>query len=80
MHNSSNGWLGLLPQVETAIVDRGLSVPGWRSGRDERRRFEDSLARLLAESDWVTDDARIVEAAGVLARASTGLGVLQELA
>ena len=80
MGNSSNGWLGLLPQVETAIVDRGLAVPGWRSGGDERRRFEDGLARLLAESGWVTDDARIVEAAGVLSRASTGLGVLQELA
>ena len=76
----SNGWLHLLPQVEAAIVERGLSVPGWRAGQRDRRRFEDSLARLLAESGWVTDDARIVEAAGVLARASTGLGVLQEIA
>ena len=55
MSNSSNGWLGLLPQVEAAIVDRGLSVPGWRSGGDDRRRFEDGLARLLIleeSEDW----------------------------
>lgn len=76
----SNGWLRLLPQVETAIVEQGIAVPGWRAGQGERRRFQDSLARLLAEARLVSDDARVVEAAGVLARASTGLGVLQEIA
>ena len=76
---SSNGWLHLLPQVETAIVDQGIVVPGWRAGKGERRRFQDSLARLLAEARLVSDDALIVEASGVLARASTGLGVLQEI-
>lgn len=76
----SNGWLRLLPQVETAIVEQGIAVPGWRAGQGERRRFQDSLARLLAEGRLVSDDALVVEAAGVLARASTGLGVLQEIA
>lgn len=76
----SNGWLHLLPQVETAIVAHGIAVPGWRAGQGERRRFQDSLARLLAEGRLVSDDTLVVEAAGVLARASTGLGVLQEIA
>ena len=75
----SNGWLHLLPQVETTIVEQGIVVPGWRAGEGERRRFQDSLARLLAEARLVSDDTLIVEAAGILARASTGLGVLQEI-
>ena len=76
----SNGWLRLLPQVEIAIVEQGIAVPGWRAGEGERQRFQDSLARLLAETRLVSDDALVVEAAGVLARASTGLGVLEEIA
>ena len=79
-HSSHNGWLKLLPQVETMIVEQGIVVPGWRAGATDRRRFRDHLARVLAESRLVSDDALVVEAAGVLARASTGLGVLEEIA
>ena len=73
-------WLSLLPQVEGMIVEQGIVVPGWRAGQAERKRFQDHLARALAGSHLVSDDAQVVEAAGVLARASTGLGVLEEIA
>jgi pilus assembly protein CpaF len=62
------------------IVEQGIVVPGWRAGETERKRFQDHLARALAGSHLVSDDAQVVEAAGVLARASTGLGVLEETA
>ena len=75
---NGNGWLHLLPQVEQAVLERGIPVPGWRAGEEERRRFRDSVARLLVELNLVPDDSRIVEAAEVLAQAGTGLGVLQE--
>ena len=78
-NDGRNGWLKLLPQVETMIVEQGIIVPGWRAGVIDRRRFQDHLARVLAESRLVSDDALVVEAAGVLARASTGLGVLEEI-
>ena len=78
-NDGRNGWLKLLPQVETMIVEQGIIVPGWRAGVTDRRRFQDHLARVLAESRLVSDDALVVEAAGVLARASTGLGVLEEI-
>lgn len=73
-------WLNLLPHIETAIVAQQIAVPSWRAGEAERMRFQDSLARLLSEMRLVSDDIQVVEAAGVLARASTGLGVLQEIA
>jgi len=79
-NNGHNGWLRLLPQVEGMIVEQGIVVPGWRAGQAERKRFQDHLARALAGSHLVSDDAQVVEAAGVLARASTGLGVLEEIA
>jgi pilus assembly protein CpaF len=78
--NGHNGWLRLLPQVEEMIAEQGIVVPGWRAGEAERKRFQDHLARALAGSHLVSDDALVVEAAGVLARASTGLGVLEEIA
>jgi len=74
-----NGWLNLLPQVETLVMERGIPVPGWRAGTEEKARFQASLARVLAETRLVPDDARVVEAAGALARASTGLGLLEPL-
>jgi len=80
MNGTGDNWLRLLPQVETLIVERGISVPGWRAGEVDRKRFQDHLARALAEGGLVADDARIVEAADILARASTGLGLLEEIA
>ena len=78
MSKQSSDWLSLLPQVETAIVEQGIPVPGWRSSSDDHRRFQDGVARLLVQDRLVTDDAQVVNAAGILARASTGLGVLDE--
>ncbi|MBO9369924.1 MAG: CpaF family protein [Chloroflexi bacterium] len=70
--------LSVLPVVQEQVLGRGIPVPGWRDTEAEHQRFASAVAQVLTELRLATGMPP-GEAAKVLARAMTGIGVLQPL-
>jgi pilus assembly protein CpaF len=70
--------LSVLPVVQEQVLSRGIPVPGWRDTEAEHQRFASAVAQVLTELRLATGMPP-GEAAKVLARAMTGIGVLQPL-
>jgi pilus assembly protein CpaF len=72
--------LSVLPVVQEQVLGRGIPVPGWRDTEAEHQRFASAVAQVLTELRLATGTGLPPgEAAKVLARAMTGIGVLQPL-
>ncbi len=72
--------LSVLPVVQDQVLSRGIPVPGWRDPEAEHQRFASAVAQVLTELRLATGTGLPPgEAAKVLARAMTGIGVLQPL-
>jgi hypothetical protein len=77
---SSVDLLSVLPVVQDQVLSRGIPVPGWRDPEAEHQRFASAVAQVLTELRLATGTGLPPgEAAKVLARAMTGIGVLQPL-
>ncbi len=72
---SDIGQDAILPQLQDALIRRGVSIPPWRANARERADFAFAVARVLAEERLLpSNEART--AAGDLANAMIGLGLL----
>lgn len=72
---TETGYDRVLPQLQDALIRRGVSIPAWRASAKERGEFAFSVARVLAEERLLpSGEAR--SAAGDLANRMMGLGVL----
>ena len=72
---SDIGQDAILPQLQDALIRRGVSIPPWRANAKERADFAFAVARVLAEERLLpSNEART--AAGDLANAMIGLGLL----
>lgn len=79
MKNLTHEALTLLPRVQELVLRRGIQVPGWRATTEEHRRFGAAIAQILVEEGISLPGTTPGEAASVLARMMTGVGVLQPL-
>ena len=65
----------VVPQLQEALIRRGVSIPPWRANAKERGDFAFAVARVLAEERLLpSSEAR--SAAGDLANRMMGLGLL----
>lgn len=65
----------ILPQLQDALIRRGVSIPPWRANAKERADFAFAVARVLAEERLLPSNGART-AASNLANAMIGLGLL----
>src|SRR5512136_1347228 len=66
----------ILPQLQEALLRKGVTIPPWRATAKERSDFAFAVARVLAEERLLpSGDARTV--ASDLASRMMGLGILE---
>ncbi len=72
---SDIGQDAILPQLQDAVIRRGVSIPPWRASARERADFAFAVARVMAEERLLpSNEARA--AASDLANRMMGLGLL----
>lgn len=73
----------LLPAVQQRVLERGLAIPAWRAGDEERQRFAAAVAQTIVELRLDQVDGRpLPDIAGLAERLAgmlTGIGVLNPL-
>jgi pilus assembly protein CpaF len=65
----------ILPQLQTALLKRGVAIPPWRANEKERSDFNFAVARVLAE-ERLLPSLQAREVATDLASRMMGLGLL----